>query len=78
MSLRKDAHASSRPDDKSSPLATSLEKHGTLDSAISDSLNNLAACYEIQGQMEEARLLYNESLDLRKVLELKKNIFNLL
>jgi hypothetical protein len=46
------------------------EHNSSLDSMIADVLNNLAACNEVMGHYEDARLYYEESLHLRKVSDI--------
>jgi len=49
-------------------LAASLKEHGSVDVVTADSLNNLAACLEVLGRLDEAKPLYEESLNLRKIV----------
>ncbi len=51
-------------------LAKELKEHGAIDSVVADTINNLAACLEILGCLDEAKPLYEESLQLRKVTNL--------
>ncbi len=52
-------------------LAHDLRQHALVDSIVADSLNNLAACLEMTGQIAEAKPLYEESLNLRRVSDSK-------
>lgn len=38
-----------------------------LDSMFADLMNNLAACYELSGDLDNAKKLYEDSMSLRKV-----------
>lgn len=40
-------------------------------------MNNLAACYELSGDLDNAKKLYEDSMRLRKVSETKKIFLNL-
>lgn len=48
-------------------LAQELNKHGQVDGVIADTINNLAACLELLGRIEDAKVMYEESLKMRKV-----------
>lgn len=67
VSLCKDHRFCRAPEDQR-VLAKELKEHGQLDAVIADTINNLAACLEVLGQLEEARPLYEESLQLRKIV----------
>ena len=45
-----------------------LEIHSEIDSICSDICNNLAACFETQGNFEDARRFFEESLKMRKLI----------
>lgn len=49
-------------------LAAELKDHATVDAMTADLLNNLAACYEVAGEFNESKKLYEESLNLRKII----------
>lgn len=55
------AHANERV------IVSRLNEFSTLDAMIADLLNNLAACYEVMGDLEMAKTLFHESLQLRIV-----------
>ena len=44
-----------------------ISEHGSVDAIIADLLNNLAACYEVMGDVVSAMNFYQESLKLRQV-----------
>ena len=44
-----------------------ISEHGSVDAIIADLLNNLAACYEVMGDVVSAMKFYQESLKLRQV-----------
>jgi len=67
VSLCKDHRFCRVPEDQR-VLAKELREHGALDAVIADTINNLAACLEVLGQLDEARPLYEESMQLRKVV----------
>ena len=67
VSLCKDHRFCRVPEDQL-VLAKVLREHGALDAVIADTINNLAACLEVLGQLDEARPLYEESMQLRKVV----------
>ena len=45
-----------------------LQDHYKADSILGDACNNLAACYEVTGNLAEAKKFYQESLQLRKLI----------
>ena len=49
-------------------MVENLYSTSVMDVLIADSLNNLAACLEVLGAMEQAKPLYEQSLALRKVM----------
>lgn len=53
--------------DSQKVIATELKEHGSVDALVADLLNNVGACYEVLGDLEEARQFYQESLNLRRV-----------
>lgn len=48
-------------------LVAELREHGNIDSITADLMNNLGACNEVSGDLEQAQHFYEESLKLRKV-----------
>jgi hypothetical protein len=46
-----------------------LNEYSTLDAMIADLFNNLAACHEVIGEIQDAKKLFEESLQLRRVSE---------
>lgn len=67
VSLCKDHRFCRLPEDQR-VLAKELREHGALDAVIADTINNLAACLEVLGQLDEAKPLYEESMQLRKIV----------
>lgn len=67
LSLLKDNFFCRVPEDQKL-LAKELKNHGQTDAAIADAMNNLAACLEVLGNLDEAKPLYEESLNLRKIV----------
>ena len=57
-----------QPGCTTSRVIARIERHERMDSATADSLNNLAAIYELGGNYLVAVKLYKESLALRRVL----------
>lgn len=51
-------------------LITQVDMHCNIDSITADLLNNLAACYEVSGELLTAHDCYLQSLRLRKVYNL--------
>jgi tetratricopeptide (TPR) repeat protein len=51
-----------------------LKTVATNDAMIADILNNLAACNEVLGRVEDARCIYEESLQLRMVVHGKSSL----
>jgi tetratricopeptide (TPR) repeat protein len=51
-------------------LESDVKEHSSIDSLTADLMNNLAACYEVGQDLEQARRFYAESLKLRKVRRL--------
>jgi len=49
-------------------LAQELSDHGAIDGVIADTINNIGACLELLGRIDEAKPMYEESLELRKVV----------
>lgn len=49
-------------------LVSKLNEFSTLDAMIADLLNNLAACYEVMGELEMAKTLFQEALQLRMIV----------
>ncbi len=48
-------------------MISKLNEYSTLDAMIADLLNNLAACYEVMGELSLAKTLFEECLQLRVV-----------
>ena len=65
--VRKDAMCGRRGSSQQS-LVARIERHERVDSAIADSMNNLAAVFELSGDYPTAMKLYKESMDLRIIL----------
>ncbi len=48
-------------------MISKINEYSTLDAMIADLLNNLAACYEVMGELSMAKTLFEECLQLRVV-----------
>jgi hypothetical protein len=48
-------------------LESDVNEHSSIDSLTADLMNNLAACYEVGQDLQQAHRFYAESLKLRKV-----------
>jgi tetratricopeptide (TPR) repeat protein len=55
-------------------LAGEIKDHATIDAMTSDLFNNLAACCEVIGDLQEAQQFYEESLMLRKIVDGERTI----
>lgn len=55
-------------------LEAKLQQHCSIDSMLGDCLNNIGASLEMQGQHQEARLFYEESLMLRRIVHSDKSL----
>lgn len=55
-------------DEKFKHITHKLQEHAKIDTIIGDACNNLGAVYEIQGDLSKARKFYDESLQLRKLV----------
>ena len=55
-------------DEKFKYISHKLQEHARIDTIIGDACNNLGAVYEIQGDLSKARKFYDESLQLRKLV----------
>lgn len=66
IAMKKDVALQKLPESDKAVIAE-LREHGTLDAMVADVLNNLGACHEVLGQLEDARKLYEDSMELRKV-----------
>ena len=66
MSLSKDSMFCKVPEEQIL-LAKELKEHGKIDGVIADTINNLGACLELLGRIEDAKAMYENSLKMRKV-----------
>ena len=66
IAMKKDIAFQRLPEHEKKVIAE-LREHGTLDAMVADVLNNLGACHEVVGQLEDARQMYEDSMQLRKV-----------
>lgn len=48
--------------------ASELREHASIDAMVADLLNNLAASFEVTGQYENARHMYEDSMKLRVIV----------
>jgi len=55
-------------DENCSKITHKLQDHAKIDKIAADACNNLATVYEIQGDLEQAKKFYDESLQLRKLV----------
>ena len=55
-------------DEKFKYITHKLQEHAKIDTIIGDACNNLGAVYEVQGDLQKARKFYDESLQLRKLV----------
>lgn len=67
LALKRDMSFRQLPD-KERFLAGEIKEHATIDAMTSDLFNNLAACCEVIGDLQEAQQFYEESLMLRKIV----------
>jgi hypothetical protein len=54
--------------DETKVLVSNMKQHENVDALVAESLNNLAACHESLGELDEAHQLYTEALQIRKVI----------
>jgi len=67
LALKRDLSFRQLPDSQRI-LAGEIKDHATIDAMTSDLFNNLAACCEVIGDLQEAQQFYEESLMLRKIV----------
>ena len=55
-------------DEKFKYITHKLQEHAAIDTIIGDACNNLGAVYEVQGDLSKSRKFYDESLQIRKLV----------